>query len=275
MAQYSKKRARELQKDRFRDTTMEKFDRLGKRLKGHERTIIYISGGVVAFVVLLLVWSWWSNRRAEEARLALGKAIEIAEAPVTPSPSPGATAPSFPNERERAQKAVEEFQKVAAKYGDPYRDLARYFTATNLLTLDRSRGLKELEDLSKSGNHEIAARAKFALAEALENDGQYDRARALYDELAKANDPIVPTDTVNLRLAGIYEKQGKKDEAANILFHIVEASRKAQDKDGKPVPPSAAARDAAQKLQTLDPARYAQLPPEPALSNPLFGGMSS
>ena len=33
MAKYKKKRARELQHDRFRDTTMGFFDRLGKRWK--------------------------------------------------------------------------------------------------------------------------------------------------------------------------------------------------------------------------------------------------
>jgi hypothetical protein len=68
---------------------------------------------------------------------------------------------------------------------------------------------------------------------------------------------------VNFRLASVYEKQGKKSEAADILFQMVKASREAKDKDGKPVPASSAARDADKKLEGLDPARHAQLPPEP------------
>ena len=44
---------------------------------------------------------------------------------------PDPNAPKFSSEQERAQKAIEEFQKVAAKYGDPYRTEARYFIATN------------------------------------------------------------------------------------------------------------------------------------------------
>ena len=270
MAQPNKKRQRELRQDRFRETTINAFDRLGDQLEGRGRTILYGLAAVVALAMLAGLWSWWSGRRADEARRALGRAIEIAEARVDPSPAPGATAPgapTFPSERERAQKAVEEFQSVAAKYPDPYREKARYFAAVNLLTLDRNRGLNELEALAKNAGAETAGWAKFALAQAREADGQYDAAAALYSQLAKQADEPVPHDTVNLRLATIYEKQGKKKEAADLLFQIVESSRKAKDQNGKPLPESPTVRDAAQKLESLDPARFAQLPPEPPASN--------
>ena len=243
------------------------FERLGDRLEGKGRTILYALGAVIALAVGYFLWSTWNERRASEARHALGQAIEIAEANVSASPVPGSTGLTFPSERERAQKAVEEFQKVAAKYPDPYREVARYMAATQLLTVDRNRGLSELEAIGRSGSREVAARAKFALAQAKETDGQYDAAAALYNELLKEKETVVPNDSVNLRLASIYEKQGKKAEAADILFRLVEAARRAQGKDGKPAPQSAAAGEAAAKLQTLDPARYEQLPPEPRPGN--------
>jgi hypothetical protein len=59
----------------------------------------------------------------------------------------------------------------------------------------------------------------------------------------------------------VYVKQGKKKEAADLLFNIVETARKAKDAEGQPVPESAAAREASQELQKIDPARYAQLTP--------------
>lgn len=270
MAQPNKKRQRELRQDRFRDTTMNVFDRLGDRLAGRGRTILYGLAAVVALTALAGLWSWWSGQRADEARRALGHAIEIAEARVNPSPAPASTTPSaltFPTERERAQKAFEEFQNVAAKYPDPYRAKARYFAAVNLLTLDRNRGLGELEALAKNSDTETVGWAKFALAQAREADGQYDQAVALYSELAKQADEFVPHDTVNLRLAAIYEKQGKKKEPADILFQIVETARKAKDQNGKPLPESPTVREAAQKLESLDPARFAQLPPAPPPSN--------
>ena len=109
MARYSKKRARELKHDKFRDATMNAFERVGDRLEGKGRYILYGIAAVIGLAVLISGWSWWSNRRADEARRALGRAIEIAQTPVTPSPSPGSTTPSFPNERERSQKAEDEF----------------------------------------------------------------------------------------------------------------------------------------------------------------------
>lgn len=239
------------------------FDRLGDSLEGKGQTILYAIGGLIVLIILVAVFSWWRGKHAEEAQRALGRAIEIAEAPVSPTPQAGTTGPTFTTEKDRAQAAAAEFQKVEAKYGDPYRTLAHYFRAANLLTVDRANGIKELEALTHSGDEEVATRAKFALAQAREEDGQLDAAAALYSELAKANNDAVPADTANLRLAAVYEKQNKKQEAVNLLFNIVEAARKARDKEGKPVPESAAARDAAERLQRLDPARYAQLTPEP------------
>jgi predicted negative regulator of RcsB-dependent stress response len=263
VAGYKKKRARELQHDRFRDTTIGFFDRLGNGLEGKGRTILYALAGLVAVIALAGLWSWWSGRKSDEARRALGHAIEIASAPVTASPAPGSTDLSFPTEKARAERAVKEFQAVADKYGNPYREKALYFHAANLLAVDRPKGISELESLAKSSDGEVAALSKFALAQAREEDGQYDAAAAIYAELAKQSGGIVTPDVANLRLAAVYEKLGKKKEAADLLFAIGEKARTAKDQEGKPLSPSPAAREALDKLEKLDPARYAQLPPEP------------
>lgn len=270
MAKYKKKRARELQHDKFRDTAGRVFDRVGDRLEGRGKALLYGLAGVVLLAVLVGFFVKWNNRKSDEARRALGRAIAIATAPVaTASPVPGAPTPAYSSEQERTQKAIEVFQQVANKYGDPYKTEARYFIATNLLSIDRNKGISELTEVSKSSVVEPAALAKFALGQALEADGKYDDAAKLYSELAAQNSPVVTSDSANLRLAAVYEKQGKKKEAADLLFNIVEASRKAKDSDGTPLPPSAAARDASEKLQKLDADRYAKLTPE-APSDSLF-----
>src|SRR5678816_1948903 len=110
--------------------------------------------------------------------------------------------------------------------------------------------------------------SKFALAQAKESDGKLDEAAQLYADLAKQNNPTITSETANLRLAKVYEKQGKKKEAADLLFNIVDASRKAKGSDNQTLPQSSAAREAADELQKLDPDRYAQLPPE----TPLLAG---
>jgi tetratricopeptide (TPR) repeat protein len=262
VAKYNKKRARELQHDRFRDTTMGFFDRLGDSLEGKGRTILYGLGAVLLAGILVITFVKWRNRKADEARQALGRAITIATTDINPTPVPGSGQPSFNTEYERAQRAIDEFQKVATKYGEPYHSEALYFIASNRLVVDRPKGMSELTELSKSSVPEVAALSKFALAQAKESDGKFDEAAQLYSELAKQNNPSVTADTANLRLAKVYNKQGKKKEASDVLFNIVDASRKAKDDKNQPAPISTAAREAASELQKLDPARYAQLPPE-------------
>lgn len=267
MASSRKKHAREVKRDKVREKALEQFERVGDRLEGRGQMIVYAIIGLVALGLLAGAYSLWSGRKAQEATRALSRVIEIADATVAASPAPaaapGATGLSFTTERERAERVVHEAQKVENKYGDPYKSLARYFRAANLLTVDRDKGLGELQALAGGGEAEVASRAKFALAQARETDGQHDAAAALYAELARGQNPAVPVDTANLRLASVYEKQGKKSEAADILFQLAKTAREAKGKDGKPVTPSAAAREAAQKLERLDAARHAQLPAEP------------
>jgi tetratricopeptide (TPR) repeat protein len=262
VARYKKKRARELQHDRFRDTAISLFDRLGDRLEGRGRSILYGIIGVILVALIAGMWVAWSRRKTDEARRALGRAITIAATSLASTPGADPTGPSFASEQERARKAIEEFEKVAAKYGEPYRTEARFFIATNRLSVERDKALSELAELTKSSHNDVAILAKFALGQAKEGDGSYDEAAQLYKEIAGQNTVIVTPETANLRLALVYRKQGKKKEASDILFQIADAARKAKDADGAARPQSEAAREASRELQKLDPDRYAQLPPE-------------
>lgn len=266
MAKYKKKRARELKQDRFRDATMLLADRLAERAAGRGRQILY---GLAAIVIIAAVGYGlvrWRQKHTEEAEAAIGRAIAINNAEISTSPAPGSHDPVFSTPQERSERAIQEFEKVAAKYGDPYRSEAKFFIASNMLVTDRARAETELQSMSQ-GNGQIPILAKFALAQTKESDGNLDEAARLYSEVAKAGSGTVTPETANLRLAAIYDKQDKKKEAAELLFNIVSAARNAKDKDGKPIPESAASRAAAQQLLKIDPSRHAQLPPPPSPMN--------
>ncbi len=263
MAKYKKKRARELKHDRFRDTTMLLADKLADRVAGRGKQILYGLLVIALIVAGVLVFKNWRHKHTEEAKQAMGRAIAINGAEVSTTPAPGSRDPVFSTQQERSERAIQEFEKVAAKYDEPYRSEARYFIATNLLVTDRVKAESELQSLSQ-GSGEIAVLAKFALAQAKEADGSLAEAARLYSEIAKVGSAIITPETANVRLAMVYDKQGKKKEAADLLFNMIDAARKARDKDGKPVPESAAVRDATQKLLKIDPARHAQLPPPPS-----------
>jgi len=266
LAKYKKKRARELKHDRFRDTTMLLADRLAERAAGRGRQILYGLAAIVIIAAAAYGIVRWRHKHAEEAQQAMGRAITINDAEISSSPAPGSHDPVFSTPQERSERAIQEFERVAAKYGEPYRSEARYFIVTNKLVTDRATAETELQSMSQ-GSSEIAILARFALAQTKESDGNLDEAARLYSEVAKAGSGTVTPDIANLRLASVYDKQGKKDEAAGLLFNIVVAARKAKDKDGKPVPESAASRAAAQQLLKIDPTRHAQLPPPPSPMN--------
>jgi hypothetical protein len=262
LAKYKKKRARELKHDRFRDTTMLLADRMAERVTGRGRQVLYVLLTVIVIAGIGYGIYRWRHKHTEEAEQAMGRAIAVATAEITQTTPTNSKDPFFSTEQERAQQTIDAFQKIVDKYGEPYRTEARYFIARARLVTDHDKGINELQSLS-AGSGDVPLLAKFVLAQAREADNKLDEAATLYAEVAKAGATIVPPDSANLRLAMVYDKQGKKKEAADLLFNIVSANRNAKDKDGKPMQESAASRAASQKLRSIDPARYAQLPAPP------------
>ena len=263
MAKYNKKRARELKHDKFRDTTMLLADRLADRVGERRKQILYGLIGLVVVAVGIYAIVRWRHKHADEAAAAMGRAIAINVADIGPNPPPGSRDPFFTSQEERSESAIREFEKIAAKYGEPYRTEARYFIATNELVTDRIKAETDLQNLTGTSG-DVGVLAKYALAQAKESDGALDQAAALYSQIASLNSAVVTPNNANLRLAIVYNKQGKKQESADILFNMVSAARNAKDKDGKAIPESAASRAAAQELLKVDPTRHAQLPAPPA-----------
>jgi hypothetical protein len=259
LAKYNKKRARELKHDRFRDATMLLADRLADRIGDHRKQILYGLIGLVVVAIGIYAIVRWRHKHADEAAAAMGRAIAINDADIGPSAPPGSRDPFFTNQQDRSEAAIREFEKIAAKYGEPYRTEARYFIATNELVSDRLKAETDLQNLIGAGG-DVGVLAKYALAQAKESDGALDQAAALYSQLATMNSSVVTPSGANLRLAIVYNKQSKKKEASDILFNMISEARNAKDKDGKPVPESAASRAAAQELLKIDPSRHAQLP---------------
>lgn len=253
-------------KVQYKDTFQQKFGRrveeIGGKLTGKGKPILYGLAALVVLLVLIGIIFSWNRRSNGAAQAALGRAIETSQAPVTSLPVPaGTTIKTFPTEKARAEAAVTEFQAVAEKYG-AVRDKANYFAAVNRLTLDREAAEQQLADLAKSGG-EVGSLSKFALAQAKQDDGKLDESAALYNELSQETNPIISKTTINFALASIYEKQGKTADAANLYYDIAKAATELKDMDGKPVPFSPTAQEAKEKLQTLDPAKAAEIKEAP------------
>jgi hypothetical protein len=257
--------------DAFQSSMTRKVEDVSRNLEGRGKTVLYALAAVGVLLVLFGIFYLWNRSSDAKAQAALGKAIETSQAVVSDSPVPaGSTIKTFKTEKERAEASVAEFQSVADKFGGAVGEKAKYFVATNKLSLDRAAALSELENLSKSSG-EVGTLAKYALAQAKANDGKTDEAVGLYQQLASADNPVVAKDTINFELAKLLEKQGKKDEAVNIYFQIAKAASEAKDADGKPVPMSSTATDAKAKVEELAPEKAKEIqPPQP--ESPFGGG---
>jgi tetratricopeptide (TPR) repeat protein len=251
-------------RDEFQSNLGSRVEDLGRRVEGNSKKFLYAIAALALLGALIGIFSLWSRRQTIAAQTALGKAIETSQVRVTSSPDPAnPTQKTFKTEKERAEASIGEFQTVADKYGDPVRDKARYFIAANRLSIDRDAATQELEDLSKMSG-EVGTLSKFALAQAKTDSGKLDEAAALYQELAALDNPILSKDTVNFELAKIYEKQGNKDQAADLYYNIAKAASEAKDTEGKPIVMSQTARDAKEKLEAINPDRAKEIKePEP------------
>lgn len=246
--------------DEFQTKFGAKVEEIGKKVEGHQKNILYGIGALAVLAIIVWFIYAWSGRSNAAAQADLGKAIETSQSRVTDvSPPAGTPGKTFKTEKERAEAAIAEFQIVVDKYGGAAGEKAKYFIATNKLAIDKAAGISELEALAKESG-EVGAMSKFALAQAYANDGKNDEAAAQYSALTALADSIVAKETINFELAKIYEKQGKKQEAVDLLFNLVKAATEAKDLDGKSVPLSTTAEAAKEKLEQLDPAKAKELP---------------
>ncbi len=238
----------------------ERLEDVGKRFEGRGRTLLYGVAALVVLAILIMLFMNWNRRSDAEAQTALGKAIEIQNATISETPPlAGSNQRSYTTEKERAEAAIAEFQAVADKFGGSVAEKARYFIAINRLYVDRATGIQELEAIAATST-DTGKLAKFALAQTRVADNRLDEAAALYQELLAAEDPIISKDSINFELAGILQKQDKKQEAADLYFNIAKAASEALDAEGKPVPWTETANEAKKKLQELDPDRAREIP---------------
>ena len=246
--------------DAFQSNVNRKIEDASAKFEGKGKNLLYALGAVAVLAILIGIFFTWNRRSDSTALTALGKAIETSQAQVSESPLPaGAAVKSFKTDKERAEAAINEFQAVADKYSGDVAQKAKYFIAVNRLTLDRAAGIQELEALSKA-NDEVGTMSKFALAQAKAGDGKNDEAVNIYNELLKTDNTIIAKDTINFELARIYEAQGKRQEAEDLYYGIAKAGSQAKDLEGKSVPLTQTAREARERLASLNPDRANEIP---------------
>lgn len=225
----------QLKQDKFAEATADTFS------WAVENRSKLIWAGIVAVAVVAIAAGvyWYFQYQDQQASVVLAKAMATYEAPVVPPGTPSEPGfVTFNSVFARAAAAHEEFDKVAAGYPHTHSgDIARYMAAVTDITLGKNRDAEEeLKKIASSGNKDLAALSRLALANLYRDSNRDSEAVQLYKELIDKPAPTVSKSAAQLALADLYA--AKQPDEARRLYQQIQ----------KDDPKSAAAELAAQRL---------------------------
>ena len=194
----------ELKQDEFRDV----LDQLEQYLKAHLKEIL-----TVAILVIVVVGSagglkYYFGRQEASANVDLASALRTFHAyvgPVAPG-TLGAASGSFPTAAEKYKNALEQFNAIVLKYRMFPRPKAATIALYHVgvcesLLGNSAAAINSLQEVSRSGDREIASLAQFALAGEFLKSGRKQEGVAIYQNLADHPSLTVPKASALLALA--------------------------------------------------------------------------
>ena len=213
----------QLKEDRFSKATLHAAEQTVHWTVEHQSKLLIV-GIVVAVVALIGFGGWYyMNSQDEKASIELGSATRVLEQQVRPAGVPAQPGfPSFASAQERATEARKQFQAIVDKYPHTRTaDMARYFVGLTSSQLgDYAAAERNLQEVAKSSNKDLAALGKFALASVFRAQNKDVQAVDLYRQLIDKPTTTVNKITVQLELAQFYEGRQKPDEAKRIYDQV-------------------------------------------------------
>jgi predicted negative regulator of RcsB-dependent stress response len=229
---------KELKRDEFASEVSKTYEFLQHQRERLIRIGLVVVVAVVA-VVAAYMFSQFRQRRAGEE---LAHAIRVFYAPVNMvATEPGM---EFKDEQTKLAQAEKEFTAIAGKYSwQNAGKVAKYFLGVTHRQMGKTdQAVGELRDVAGSGDRNIAALAKFALAETLAQSGKLPEAEKLYRELADQPADTVSREQALLALAD--HLAGPRPADAQKIYQELQK----QQKQGQP---STVAGIAGQRLNEL------------------------
>jgi tetratricopeptide (TPR) repeat protein len=238
-----------LKKDKFITTTTHGLEWASE----NRRSVITTTAIMLAVIVVVVLGGVIYNNRSESASVAFGDAMQVYQTPLAQAGQevpPGMK--TYPSTAARAKAANALFLEVANKYGmTPSGKNALYFAGLTEIDAGQTQQAEDtLKKVAGGWDGDLAALAKYALAQLYRDSGRDGQAIDIYKGLMKKPTTTVPAGEAQLALADLYQVEGKTDLAKQQLADL-------KDKDAK----GPAGTIAAQKLNP-SPAGAAGLPPQ-------------
>ncbi len=208
----------------------------------HQQWLTY--GGIVIAVILaiFLGYNYYTRHRDQTAQAELSAALVTYQAPLRAPGQPAQPGElSYGSAQERAKAAQPQFVKVTQNYGSTRSGIiANYFLGLADVDLGDNKGAEShLRLVVNSKAPDLAALAKFALANVYRGANQEADAVKLYQDLIAHPSTTVPKSMAQLELAALYAPKQPQD------------ARKLYEDIQKENPQGPAAAIAANRLEDL------------------------
>jgi predicted negative regulator of RcsB-dependent stress response len=206
---------KELKKDEVRET----FGRGAQAVLSHQQLTLYLLTAAILVAVAVFGWKTYAERQTVKASADFDAAMKIFHTPVGAPQAPDEQ--TYPDETKKFTEAEQKFSAVASKYPRTHPgELARYYVALSAEKLNKSDEAKRyLQDLTTSGDAEIAGMARFELAGLDDRTGQGDETVKLYQQLIDKPTTLVPKPVAMMALASHYVPN-RPAEAAKLFEQI-------------------------------------------------------
>jgi hypothetical protein len=230
---------RQLKEDKFVDSAQS----AAEWTANHRQPVIYTSVALIVIVLAGLGIYTWRNKQNDAANLALGAAMRVSSATIRPAGTPATPEDkdTFASAADRGKAAEKQFKAVADQYSHTDAGhIAGYLAGVSAIEAgDKTGGEEQLKKAADSGDKNVAALAKLALANFYQANNRLADATRLYKDLADHPTDTVSKSAAQLAMAEMYEATDPQ-QAATIYQQI--------QKENKP--DSAAAQSATAKLNS-------------------------
>jgi predicted negative regulator of RcsB-dependent stress response len=215
----------ELKQDKFATSAAEAVHEVVE----HRSGIVKIVSVVVVLAVLAGGIFWYMTSREEQASNALGQALVTYNAPVLPPGTPKeGSMTTFSSEQERLIAAKNAFYAVSDKFGATRSgQYARYLAGLTEKDLGNFKVAEDqLRALTNTRRRELASLAKYALASVYRDEQRDQDAIALLQLLIDKPSVSVPKANAQFALADIYISEHQPDKAKVIYDQIAKDNPK-------------------------------------------------
>jgi tetratricopeptide (TPR) repeat protein len=199
---------RQLKQDAFSRVTIDAAEKTAHWTVEHRNTLM-ISTAAAIVVAAAVIGGWfYLSSQDEKASLALSAAVRTMDTPLRPAGTPAQPdVPSFTSVKERTETAKKQFQAIVDNYPHTRTsDMAHYFLGVTASDLsDNATAERNFKEVANSGNKEVAAVAKIALASLYGQTNRSKEAIALYQELINKPTASVGKVAAQLQLAELYQ----------------------------------------------------------------------